>query len=554
MKKRFYLILIIMFFVSIFVYSQTITVTNPHSGKTWYKGHTYTISWTKSGTMDSNVKITLYKPDHTTLQTIIAKPTANDGSYDWTVPSSIPVGQYIVRVKTMDNAVYEDGDVFTIEDSTNANIVVTNPHSGDTWTKGQTYTIIWTKSGTMDSNVKITLYKPDHTTLQTIIAKPTANDGSYDWTIPDSIPNGQYIVRVKTMDNTVYDDGETFTIIENPVQLPYISVESPHSEDIWYKGQAYTINWTSNLPATAEIKIKLYNGDLTSKILDIVNSTTNDGSYSWTVPTGLNVGNYRIKIQTVSNMVSDESGVFYIKQKGFGGYPPIHIGEKITVTSPKKGDSFAKLNNIEIRWISSNLSSKTRLKVFLLKASNGEKIMDISTISPNDGEMQWKIPLSVPTGEYKVRISTLTGDVYGDSGSFQIIHKIYPNISFLPDLTVSAYVSPLVKMKTASGNKYWLKGDIFVSVHNKGKVKTPKNVVVRVRIFYYDNNQWVSRYQLEFKIQDSIEPGKFSVKVLKDQGFMYDMVSKIVIKVDPENKVHESREDNNTFTKILNTD
>lgn len=552
MKKRFYLILIIIFFISVFAYSQTISVTNPHSGQTWYRGNTYTITWTKNGSMDSQVKITLYKPDHTTLQTIIAKPTANDGSYDWTIPSSIPAGQYIVRVKTMDNAVYDDGDVFTIEDSTNASIVVTNPHSGDTWTKGQTYTIIWTKNGSMDSQVKITLYKPDHTTLQTIIAKPTANDGSYDWAIPISIPEGQYIVRVKTMDNTVYDDGETFTIIENSVQLPYISVESPHSEDIWYKGQAYTINWTSNLPATAEIKIGLFNEALTSKILDIVNSTNNDGFYSWTVPTGLNIGKYRIKVQTVSNSVSNKSGAFYIKQKGFGGHPPIQKGKKITVTSPEKGDRFARLDNLQIRWISSNLSSKTRLKIFLVKSSNGEKIMDISTITPNNGEKQWKIPLSVPTGDYKVRISTLSGAVYGSSGSFQIVHKLNPIISFLPDLTVSAYVSPLVVMKSKSGKKFWLKGDIFVSVHNKGKFKTPEDVIVRVQIFYYDNNQWISSEQLEYKIQDSIEPGKLSVKVFKDQGFMYDRVSKIVIKVDPENKVHELREDNNTFTKNIN--
>ena len=216
MKKKFLLILIMTSIFSVISYTQTanITVTNPYSGQTWYKGEACIISWTKRGSMDSQVKITLYKPDHTTLQAIIVRPTANDGSYSWTIPDSIPNGQYIVRVKTMDNAVYDDSDVFTIAAAPvhPANIVVISPRLGDSWCKGKSYKIVWKHRGSMDSQVKITLYKPDHTTLQTVIVRPTANDGSYIWRISDSIPNGQYIVRVKTMDNAVYDDGDIFQI------------------------------------------------------------------------------------------------------------------------------------------------------------------------------------------------------------------------------------------------------------------------------------------------------------------------------------------------------
>ncbi len=444
MRSKFFLILIIVFTLASIGFSQSITVTNPHSGDFWEKGKTYTITWTKSGNMNANVKIRLMQGNTKILA--VTDSTPNNGSYSWTVPASLSNGSYHIRVKTIDNAVYDDGEVFTIGNAPAANITVTSPHSGQKWCKGKTYTITWTKSGKMNTNVKIRLMQRGTKILS--ITDSTINNGSYSWKVPASLSKGAYYIRVKTIDNAVYDDGETFSIIDTP----------------------------------------------------------------------------------------------------------IHIGEKITVTSPKKGDHFARLDNLQIRWINSNLSSRTRLKIFLIKFSNGEKIMEISTMTPNNGEMQWKIPLSVPTGDYIVRISTLTGNVYGDSGAFSIKRSssIYPIISFLPDLTVSAYVSPLVKLKTASGNNYWLKGDIFVSVHNKGKVKTPKNVVVRVRIFYLDNNQWVLSYQLEYKIQHSIEPGKFSVKVFKDQAFMYNRSPKIIIKVDPENKVHEIREDNNTFTKMLN--
>ena len=214
MRKRVFLLFLILMFVSALGFSQSITVTSPHSGDTWYKGHTYTITWTKSGSMDSQVKITLYKPDLTTLQMIIVRPTNNDGSYPWHIPSSLPSGQYVVRVKTMDNAVYDNSGVFTITTPppAGASITVTNPNSGDCWKKGQTHTIRWTKSGSMDSQVKITLYKPDLTTLQMIIVRPTNNDGSYHWFIPSYVPEGQYVIRVKTMDNAVYDNSGIFQI------------------------------------------------------------------------------------------------------------------------------------------------------------------------------------------------------------------------------------------------------------------------------------------------------------------------------------------------------
>ncbi len=217
MKKRVLMIFLIAVFMIAFSYAQSITVTNPHSGSTWYKGNTYNITWTKSGSMDNNVKITLYKPDHTTLQMIIVRPTANDGIFSWVVSNSIPDGQYIVRVKTMDNAVYDDSVVFNIATPapTGGTITVTDPHSGDCWKKGSSHTITWTKSGSMNDSVKITLYKTDLTTLQTIIVNPTANDGAYTWVVPNSIPEGSYVVRVKTVDNTVYDDSDIFSISNN---------------------------------------------------------------------------------------------------------------------------------------------------------------------------------------------------------------------------------------------------------------------------------------------------------------------------------------------------
>ncbi len=210
MRKKIKILFILLFFVSALSFAQTITVTDPHSGDTWNKGNTYTIRWTKSGSMNANVKIRLMQGGRKVLA--ITDSTANDGSYSWTVPSSVANGSYYIRVKTIDNAVYDDGEVFTISDQPAANITVTDPHSGDTWNKGNTYTIRWTKSGSMNANVKIRLMQGGRKVLA--ITDSTTNSGSYSWTVPSSVANGSYYIRVKTIDNAVYDDGDEFNIKE----------------------------------------------------------------------------------------------------------------------------------------------------------------------------------------------------------------------------------------------------------------------------------------------------------------------------------------------------
>jgi hypothetical protein len=95
----------------------SITVTSPHSGDTWYKGDTKTITWTKTGTMDSNVKIRLRNSTSTTNILDITNSTLNDGNYSWEIPTSVAPGNYVIRVSTTDSQVYGDSDVFQIKES-----------------------------------------------------------------------------------------------------------------------------------------------------------------------------------------------------------------------------------------------------------------------------------------------------------------------------------------------------------------------------------------------------------------------------------------------------
>ena len=246
MKKLF--LVSIFFIVSAgLVFSQNITVTSHSSGNTWNKGNSYTVTWTKSGAMNANVKLTLRNADGS-LNSVITMSTPNDGSFSWLIPGSVSPGNYEVRVKTVDNAVFDNSAQFSIA-ATGASINITSP-SGPYWCKGQSKLIQWTKSGSMSANVKITLRNGDGS-LNSVITMSTANDGSYSWAIPPGLSSGTYKIRVKTVDNAVADDSVQFQIKScaspgTPCH-PFI-VFKPQINGIGFIGHKLGIKWGNLVP------------------------------------------------------------------------------------------------------------------------------------------------------------------------------------------------------------------------------------------------------------------------------------------------------------------
>jgi C1A family cysteine protease/DUF971 family protein len=185
-----------------------ITVTSPAAGANWGVGTTQAIAWTKAGALDGYVKIELYKGGVKTLD--LATSTENDGSYSWTLPTSLAAGSdYIVRVTTADGAVSDDSGTFTV--STAATITVTSPAAGVAWKRNTNQNIIWSKTGTQASTVKIRLYR--NSSLKLTITSSTANDGLYTWRVSSSLTKGSgYQIRVTTTDNLVDDYSDSFSI------------------------------------------------------------------------------------------------------------------------------------------------------------------------------------------------------------------------------------------------------------------------------------------------------------------------------------------------------
>jgi len=95
-------------------------------------------------------------------------------------------------------------------------ITVTKPAAGETVVKGTGYTIMWTKTGTMGANVRITLRNAATLAEVQVIADPAPNTGSFAWQMPGDIPDGSYKIRVKVKNEAVSGDSGAFTIKTGP--------------------------------------------------------------------------------------------------------------------------------------------------------------------------------------------------------------------------------------------------------------------------------------------------------------------------------------------------
>ncbi len=87
---------------------------------------------------------------------------------------------------------------------------------------------------------------------------------------------------------------------------PSMYVASPNGGEDWARGSTHTISWTSS-GFSGNVKIKLLKAGSVYRVL--TSTTANDGSFTWTVPSGQSLGtNYKIRVQSVSNSaIRDQS-------------------------------------------------------------------------------------------------------------------------------------------------------------------------------------------------------------------------------------------------------
>lgn len=200
------------------------------------------------------------------------------------------------------------------------NIVVTAPNGGETIGQGTIVTVQWEPlpSDNPQEQLQIsvgTKINGVYTYVQGIAYGTSSwpyavnSAGSYDWRVRTSLPEGDsYVVRIRSVDETqILDYSDTTLSVVKPFAMTY-----PTLGLTLFKGQTYTLQWQVRAPGVDTVKLSLHKG--TSFYKNIAVTTTNDGSYEWTVPNYVeNRNDYTIRIRNTDYTSSkDYSETFSI--------------------------------------------------------------------------------------------------------------------------------------------------------------------------------------------------------------------------------------------------
>jgi hypothetical protein len=200
----------------------------------------------------------------------------------------------------------------TSADALPALLSVVTPAPGIQWLRGTTYAITWTSQG-LPPDAPLRIYLKRGTQAPVLLNNTVLNDGSYDWTIPADYPASdsfRILIRSK-VDASIYDWSEFFTVTPGPI-VPRLTVYEPMPQDVWVRGAAETIRWTSQALPPGALRIVLQRKGYPAEVLDP--AAADDGVFDWTVPAAQTEGtNYRVQVRSVEdNTIFDWSGQFTV--------------------------------------------------------------------------------------------------------------------------------------------------------------------------------------------------------------------------------------------------
>ena len=292
--------------------------------------------------------------------------------------------------------------------SSTSSITITSPNGGETWTAGTSKTITWNYAGSPGSTVNVEFLKGGvPITIGTSVPIGSGGKGSYTYSIwSGRTPGTDYKVRIQsTSQPTILDVSDNyFTITSTPTTTtPSITVTSPNGGESWVRGSNHAITWTTAGSAGSYVKIEILKAGAVAQTL--ATSTPNNGTFSWTISTGLATGSdYNIRITSTSNSAYTDSGnsAFTITA---GTTTP-----SITVTSPNGGEVFYKYTTHAITWSSTGSPGST-VKIVLSKGGTEVSTIagSVSVGSGGKGSYAWYVPTTLESGsDYKVSVQSIS--------------------------------------------------------------------------------------------------------------------------------------------------
>lgn len=188
----------------------------------------------------------------------------------------------------------------------------------------------------------------------------------------------------------------------------YISINRPFPKEVWIAGSTQSIKWTSN--AGGDVAITLWKDF--SYIGNIESTTSNDGVYSWNIPSDLaSSTKYQIKIISyLPNVIDGQSDLFTIIPQ---------VDYYIDVTVPDPGDTWFKGDQALVSW-GSNKGNYVSIEIF----DGTTLVRTLESTYPNNSNNEYLfiVQSGIPNGSnYKVKVtSKVDGSLFDYSGTFSV--------------------------------------------------------------------------------------------------------------------------------------
>lgn len=214
----------------------------------------------------------------------------------------------------------------------------------------------------------------------------------------------------------------TILVVSSALPARTITITEPGAGWGWTIGETRHIRWNGPTNMNPFVKIHLVRSENMSLVLEIRGNTPNDGDFTWTLPRSLSAGEYKIKILSTDNSVLAVSYNFEIM-----GTPPTPV----TITSPRGNRTYE--TRVNIIW-EGNQPYLDAVKFELYNEAGTAKVADIITNLPRQdihgGQYFWERPMSVRKGNYRIKLSALSGPFFVLSPVFKLGPYPAPYITF----------------------------------------------------------------------------------------------------------------------------
>jgi subtilase family serine protease len=216
------------------------------------------------------------------------------------------------------------------------------------------------------------------------------------------------------------------------------------------------------------VKIRLYQGD--TKILNISNSTANDGSYSWDIPPTVAAGTYKVRVKTLDGLVWDDSDAFTVAQCQQN--PPDLVIQDMTV-NPRNQTTDGISRPLCDAWIVNigngrSEATTAQLKVYIHRSPILNRQQWVRPLEPGEKMRFGQLPQLPRPGKYRyVLTADLDNKINESDDGNNSKTVMYRYIACqLPDLTVQLGIKKSVKFGQIP--RKW----VTVYIKNKGRQKS----------------------------------------------------------------------------------